>query len=98
MLFLKYLLLVGGFGLLATAAGFVIYDIYLAFELDRLLHRGQAASPENPTVARPAATRKIRLTPALKLAGAGALAILLGLSILVVPDGEAGVRISQISG
>jgi hypothetical protein len=42
MHFLEYLILFGGFGLFVTAAGFVLYDIYLSFELEELLHRGEA--------------------------------------------------------
>jgi hypothetical protein len=41
MLFLKYLLLLTCFGLLALAAGAVLYDIYLTFELGRLLGPGE---------------------------------------------------------
>ena len=38
MLFLKYMLIAGCFGLFACVAGMVLYDIYLAFAgLDRLL-------------------------------------------------------------
>ena len=41
MLFLKYLLIAGCFGLFAVVAGLVLYDIFLAYELDRLLRRRQ---------------------------------------------------------
>ena len=60
MLFLKYLLIVGCFGLFATVAGMVLYDIYLAYELDRLLRRhkhpaeslqlGEVPAPPPPVV------------------------------------------------
>ena len=39
MLFLKVLLSVLSFGFLAGAIGTVAYDIYLAFQLDRILRR-----------------------------------------------------------
>ena len=60
MLFLRMLLLVVSVGFLVCAAGVVIYDIYLALELGRLLRRGErpkegaeAGSPEQPTVPQP---------------------------------------------
>jgi hypothetical protein len=46
MLLLRYLLIVSCFGLFAAVAGMVIYDIYLACELDRLLPR-RANQPED---------------------------------------------------
>jgi regulator of protease activity HflC (stomatin/prohibitin superfamily) len=107
MLFLKYLLIAGCFGLFAVVAGMVLYDIFLAYELDRLLRRrqqpaeslqlGELPAPAPPVVSlRP--RHRIRWGAAAKLAILGAISGLLGLSILVVPDGQAGVRISQLSG
>jgi regulator of protease activity HflC (stomatin/prohibitin superfamily) len=117
MLFLKYLLIVGCFGIFATVAGLVIYDIFLAYELDRLLKRrqkppetppGQSPGSEEatPVPTMPALSiraalrpkRRIRWSEAARLTVIGAIAGLLGASILVVPDGQAGVRISQLSG
>jgi len=46
MLLLRYPLIVSCFGLFAAVAGMVIYDIYLACELDRLLLR-RANQPED---------------------------------------------------
>ena len=76
MLFLKYLLIAGCFGLFATVAGMVLYDIYLAYELDRLLRRhnqpaeslqlGEVPAPPPPVVSlRP--RRRIRWSAAAKL-------------------------------
>ncbi len=107
MLFLKYLLIVSCFGLFAVVAGMVLYDIYLAYELDRVLRRrqqptaasltGEVPAPLPPVVSlRP--RREIRWNAAAKLAVIGVISGLLGLSILVIPDGYAGVRISQLSG
>src|ERR1700683_3955489 len=39
MLLLRFMLLLIGFGALACTAGLVIYDIFLALELDRILRR-----------------------------------------------------------
>ncbi|MGH9776392.1 MAG: SPFH domain-containing protein [Candidatus Acidiferrales bacterium] len=94
MLFLKYLFLIVGFGLFGTSCGLVLYDVYLSFELERLLRRG--GSEAAPAQRRP--RRPIRWRHAAQIAGVGFFAFLLAQSIVVVPDGEAGVRVSQISG
>jgi regulator of protease activity HflC (stomatin/prohibitin superfamily) len=113
MLFLKYLLIAGCFALFAAVAGMILYDIYLAFELDRLLKRrkmapdmsltggagvGEAPAPAPMTVTTMRSRRQIRWSEAAKLSVIAAMLGLLGGSILVVPDGQAGVRISQLSG
>jgi regulator of protease activity HflC (stomatin/prohibitin superfamily) len=91
MIFLKYLLLAVGLALFGTASAFVLYDVYLALELERLLHKGKAEAQPRPR-------RAIRWRVAGKFFALAWLPLLLSLSITVVPDGEAGVRISQISG
>jgi regulator of protease activity HflC (stomatin/prohibitin superfamily) len=101
MLFARLLFLVTGFGFFAAAIALVAYDIYLSFELDRILHRGRSVSageisPAVPALPRP--RRQIRLGTCARLTLIGAIAALAGSSIVVVPDGRAGVRISQISG
>jgi regulator of protease activity HflC (stomatin/prohibitin superfamily) len=105
MLFLRFLLIVGCFGLGALAAGMVLYDIFLAYELDRVLRRG--ARPENatepsgtpgPMVVPKRPRRVIRMKSAAKLVAIAALMGLVGSSIVVVPDGQGAVRISQLSG
>jgi regulator of protease activity HflC (stomatin/prohibitin superfamily) len=108
MLFLKFMLIATCFGLLACVAGMVLYDIYLAYELDRILSRrqkqpadasltGEVPAPTPPVVSmRP--RRRIRWSAAAKLVVIAVISGLLGVSILVIPDGEAGLRISQISG
>ncbi len=93
MLLLKFLLIAVGVGMFGGAAGVVAYDIYLAAQLRRLLARG--AGPFEPA---PGPERPIRWSVAAKLAVLAWLPLLLGLSIVVVPDGSAGVRVSQISG
>lgn len=39
MPYLKYLLSAACFALFASVAGVILYDIYMAFELDRILQR-----------------------------------------------------------
>ena len=90
MLLLKFLLLAAGIGLFAGAAAIIAYDVYRATQLRRLLAGG--AEP----VAPPA--RPVRWSLAGKLAGLAWLPLLLGLSIVVVPEGSAAVRVSQIYG
>ena len=137
MLFLRWLLFVISFGFLGVAAIIVLYDVYIAFELNRIFQRRErppeklatdqaavtasggpspaegatpapfasAAPPPAPTrpsfrlpPRTPGPRRAIRWHAAAKLVAAAALCTLLGKSILVVPDGHAAVRISQISG
>jgi regulator of protease activity HflC (stomatin/prohibitin superfamily) len=97
MLALKTLLMILGVGLFGSAAAVVAYDIYLATRLRWLLQ--QSAAPEGGAAAieaRPLGP--VRWTLAQKLALAGVLPVLLALSISVVPDGFAGIRVSQLSG
>lgn len=127
MLFLKFALFVVAFGFVAAAAGLVLYDIYLAFELDWILRR--AKSPAEPAAtesagsepqggSRPLAgtlspsggaasrwrqtTHSIkwndRWRTAVKFVVIAAVLSLAGNSIVVVPDGQAAVRISQLYG
>ncbi len=106
MLFLRFLLFVGCFGLGALAAGMVLYDIFLAYELDRFLRRGARPEDSTPPSGAPApmvvaprrARRVIRIDSATKLVVIAASLGLAASSIVVVPDGKGAVRISQISG
>ncbi len=139
MLFLRLLLFVVSFGFLGVAVAIVLYDIYLAFELNRLLRLGERAPKDVATnqvaetpgenaplptgaggtpspgaasafaapVSRPAfylrprsagPRRAIRWSTAAKFVLFAALSSLVGKSVLVVPDGYAAVRVSQISG
>ncbi len=111
MLFLRFLLLLVSFGLLASAASVVLYDIFLAFELDRLLRRrddaadatsseqsGAVSLPIQRAPLGPRPRRAIRLNMAAKLVLLAAITALAGKSIIVVPDGSAGIRVSQLSG
>ena len=99
MLALKYLLMVLGVGLFGSASALVAYDIFLAAQLRRLLRRN-TTDESGAEVGAPARHpfRPVRWRLALQLAAAGTLAMLITDSIAVIPDGAAGVRISQISG
>src|SRR5436853_683999 len=99
MLALKYLLMILGVGLFGSAGALVAYDVFLATQLRRLLGGrggGDAAAEVGPLAGRLFRPARARL--ALQLAAAGALAILITETIVVIPEGAAGVRISQISG
>src|SRR5437764_848253 len=99
MLALKYLLMILGLGLFGSAGALVAYDVLLATQLRRLLRGragGEAAAEVGPLADRP--FRPVRARLALQLAAVGALAILITEAIVVIPDGAAGVRVSQISG
>ncbi|PYT98936.1 MAG: hypothetical protein DMG38_13700 [Acidobacteria bacterium] len=99
MLALKYLLMILGIGLFGSAGALVAYDVFLATELRRLLGgrgAGEAAAEVGPLAGRP--FPPVRSHLALQLAAAGALAILITEAVVVIPDGAAGVRISQILG
>jgi regulator of protease activity HflC (stomatin/prohibitin superfamily) len=104
MLLLRFLLICASFGFLAGATGMVLYDIYLAFELDRILRRSPNAAanpqagetPSTPALPRP--RRVIRVSAAGKLVAVAILSLYLGESIFLIPDGHAGIRISQMYG
>ena len=112
MLVLKYLLIFAGIGLFGSAAALVAYDIYISSQLRRLLRRN--ATTGDATTASAGASgevasrellhdvdhtlRPVRWRLARQLVIAGVVPLLLALSIVVVPDGSAGVRVSQIWG
>ncbi len=90
MLLLKYLMMIAGIGGLTIAAAMVAYDVYMAENYRRLMLRGAAEKIPAP--------KPVRWNAAKKLALIVWLPLLIGLSIVVVPSGMAGVRVSQISG
>jgi hypothetical protein len=97
---LKYLLMILGVGLFGSAGALVVYDIYISEQLRRLLARNKAseagAGTAGITVQRPFGPVRWRL--AQRLAISGVLPILPALSIVAIPDGSAGLRVSQIWG
>ena len=90
MIFIKYLLLLGGAGMIAAAIAILSHDLYL------LTKHKQSFDP--------AATGPRPEVPEVRWRGPLALAllawgpILLAFGIVVVPSGTGGVRISQTSG
>jgi regulator of protease activity HflC (stomatin/prohibitin superfamily) len=102
MLVLKYLLVILGIGLFGSSGALLVYDIYLSSQLRRLLGRhrdettGEPLPEGSPEVSRP--LRPVRWGLAQRLAAAGVLPLLVAFSVAIVPDGFAGVRVSQIWG
>jgi len=90
MLFAKYLLMTGGIGMFLTAAGILTYDTYLGMQYRRAL-----AADGSETVP---AVPQLRWRISLALAMLAWAPILIALSIVVVPSGMAGVRVSQTQG
>jgi regulator of protease activity HflC (stomatin/prohibitin superfamily) len=88
MLALKYLLITGGVGMMIAALGILVYDLYRDL-LDR--RASMAASITGTTPA-------VRWRPAIALAMLAWGPLLIAFSIVVVPSGMAGVRLSQVSG
>src|ERR1700687_1900860 len=103
MLALKYLLVILGIGLFGSSGALVVYDIYLSSQLRRLLGRRRDETagelvPEEQGAEGGRPLRPVRWGLAQRLAAAGGLPLLVAFSIAVVPDGFAGVRVSQIWG
>jgi len=91
MLALRYLLITGGLGMIFAAVGILTYDLYR-----ELLYRRALAAPAGEGAAPPRPQLRWRTSLALALLAWGPL--LIALSIVVVPSGMAGVRVSQLSG
>src|SRR5271167_2184538 len=103
MLALKYLLMILGVGLFGSAGSLVVYDVFISEQLRRLLARNKTSEAGAGTVTGTVITAQrpfgpVRWGLAQRLAIAGVVPILLALSIVVIPDGSAGVRVSQIWG
>lgn len=90
MLLLKYLLMSGGVGMLLFAVGILTYDVYLELQYRKAL----AAAGPGPLPRVP----EIRWRTSIALAMLAWAPILLAMSIVIVPSGMAGVRVSQTSG
>jgi regulator of protease activity HflC (stomatin/prohibitin superfamily) len=89
MLFLKYLLMWGGFGMMLAAAAMLLYDLYLEMQYRQARTAGTVPLPPVP---------EVRWRGAVGLALLAWGPVLIALGIVVVPSGMAGVRISQTKG
>jgi regulator of protease activity HflC (stomatin/prohibitin superfamily) len=89
MLFLKSMLIVSGIAMMIVAAGILGYDLYLQARYRRESEAGVTPAGPQPKVA-------WRASMALVLLAWGP--ILMALSIVVVPSGTAGVRVSETKG
>ena len=90
MLALRYLLITCGVGMMIAAVCILTYDLYR-----ELLYRRLVETPGGVVGAAPVAVRW-RTSLALAMLAWGPL--LAAFSIVVVPSGMAGVRISDVSG
>lgn len=90
MIFLKYLLVWGGIAMIVAAIAVIARDLYLQINYKRQTAVGGAA-PVDPAP-------QSHWRAAIALAVVAWLPILLASSIVVVPSGMGGVRISQTSG
>jgi regulator of protease activity HflC (stomatin/prohibitin superfamily) len=90
MLVLRNLLMYGGFGMILVALGILAYDLYR-----ELLYRSALASPGITPIPKAPEWRWRRSVALVFLAWGP---ILVAFSIVVVPSGMAGVRVSQTSG
>ncbi len=90
MLALRYLLITCGVGMMIAAVCILTYDLYR-----ELLYRRLVATPGGAVSAAPVVVRW-RTSLALVMLAWGPL--LVAFSIVVVPSGMAGVRISEVSG
>jgi regulator of protease activity HflC (stomatin/prohibitin superfamily) len=89
MLFLKYLLLWGGIGMIAAAIGILARGFYLDSKHRQALAVGTTPAPPQPEIH----WRKAAVLVCIALAP-----VLLASGIVVVPSGMGGVRVSQTSG
>jgi len=90
MLALRYLLITGGLAMMIAAICILTYDLYR-----EMLYRRALETPGGAAMATPVAIRW-RTSLALAMLAWGPL--LIAFSIVVVPSGTAGVRVSQMSG
>jgi regulator of protease activity HflC (stomatin/prohibitin superfamily) len=85
MVLLKYLLMIFGTGLLIAAAAILAWDLYQVMK-PRIVE-GEQVSP-----------RPFRKNRVLQLAVLGALLLLVGISVVVVPSGTVAIRTNQFGG
>jgi regulator of protease activity HflC (stomatin/prohibitin superfamily) len=88
MLALKYLLMTAAYAMMFAAACILMYDVYRD-----ILSRRAAGTPDGAII-----PKVLRWRTSIALAMSGWLPLLVAFSIVVVPSGTAGVRVSQMSG
>ena len=93
MLIAKYFMLMVGVGLMAAALGMMLFDLVLAMRYKLATMR--APKEGDPELIPP---EPLRWQLAAKLAAGGCVPLLLAASIVVVPSGMGGVRVSASSG
>jgi len=100
MVALKWLLVIVGIALFGSAGALVVYDVYIASQLRRLLKRkSEEEGSAGATTFLPARPfGPVRWRRAAQLAGAAAGLLVVSRGLVLVPDGRAGVRVSQIWG
>jgi regulator of protease activity HflC (stomatin/prohibitin superfamily) len=96
MLALRMLLMVAGVLLLATAVGIPLYELWIRVRVLMKKQNGNSGSMGPKLVEAAPEPMQWRLPAALALAGC--LPMLIAASIVVVPSGMGGVRVSQIAG
>lgn len=80
--------------MLLAAAIILVHDLYLLLKV----RREEPADGEVETAEAAEPARPIRWRLGLRLAILAAPPLVIALSILVIPSGSAGIRVSQISG
>src|ERR1700728_1867918 len=96
MLALKDVLIVAGVVLLAAAVGMAMYDLWKVLDYPRKLAKMAAAG--EPATRMPEEARPVRWRAAIVLAAVACLPWLIADSIVVIPAGMGGVRVSQMRG
>lgn len=91
MLFVKYLLLCAGIAMFVIAAAILAYDAYLLVAYRRRLLKPEAPAPTEPEPA-------VRWRTPVALVMLAWAPLLVSASIVIVPAGMAGVRVSQTKG
>ena len=86
---MKYLLLTGAIGLFIAAVAVLAYDLYAEYKFRRAEASGTTGLSE---------PEPVRWRTTIALAALAWAPMLIGLAIVVVPSGMAGVRVSQLSG
>ena len=101
MVALKWLLGLVSMGLFGSAGVLVAYDVYVSSQLRRLLKRSSETGEGGTSAANFLSTRPfeaVRWQRALWLAVLAVVPLLISKSLEIVPDGTAGVRVSQFWG